>query len=114
MPGAMPPRVTIMPNYAELCYYADYAAPMQLCRFIMLASSGMPNKDNGRWEDLDTSVATTIGMANGTSAKIYRRSAWRRERVRRPAGPYVYLGEYVHIFLLLLIKKCNGHISPAV
>ena len=28
-------------------------------------------KDNGRWEDLDTSVATTIGMANGTSAKIY-------------------------------------------
>jgi hypothetical protein len=23
-------------------------------------------------------------------------SAWRRERVRRPAGPYVYLGEYVH------------------
>ena len=38
----MPPRVTIMPNYAELCYYADYAAPMQLCRFIMLASSGMP------------------------------------------------------------------------
>ena len=43
MPGAMPPRVTIMPNYAELCYYADYAAPMQLCRFIMLASSGMPN-----------------------------------------------------------------------
>ena len=44
MPSAMPPRVTIMPNYAELCYYADYAAPMQLCRFIMLASSGMPKQ----------------------------------------------------------------------
>eukprot|EP01047_Picozoa_sp_COSAG01_P116738 COSAG01_NODE_45408_length_409_cov_3.496774_1_plen_80_part_10 len=43
MPSVMPPRVTIMPNYAELCYYADYAAPMQLCRFIMLASRGMPN-----------------------------------------------------------------------
>jgi hypothetical protein len=42
MPGAMPPRVTIMPNYAELCYYADHAAPMQLCRFIMLASRGEP------------------------------------------------------------------------
>jgi hypothetical protein len=42
MPSVMPPRVTIMPNYAELCYYADYAAPMQLCRFIMLASRGMP------------------------------------------------------------------------
>jgi hypothetical protein len=29
-----------------------------------------------------------------------RRSAWRRERVRRPAGPYMYvcLGEYVHSF----------------
>jgi hypothetical protein len=36
MPSVMPPRVTIMPNYAELCYYADYATPMQLCRFIML------------------------------------------------------------------------------
>jgi hypothetical protein len=44
MPSVMPPRVTIMPNYAELCYYADYAAPMQLCRFIMLASRGMPNQ----------------------------------------------------------------------
>jgi hypothetical protein len=44
MPSVMPPRVTIMPNYAELCYYADYAAPMQLCRFIMLASRGMPKK----------------------------------------------------------------------
>jgi hypothetical protein len=45
MPSVMPPRVTIMPNYAELCYYADYAAPMQLCRFIMLASSGMPKSE---------------------------------------------------------------------
>eukprot|EP01047_Picozoa_sp_COSAG01_P042946 COSAG01_NODE_3781_length_5700_cov_10.714872_6_plen_57_part_00 len=42
MPSVMPPPVTIMPNYAELCYYADYAAPMQLCRFIVLASRGMP------------------------------------------------------------------------
>ena len=48
MPSAMPPRVTIMPNYAELCYYADYAAPMQLCRFIMLASRGMPKRERGR------------------------------------------------------------------
>jgi hypothetical protein len=32
-----------MPNYAELRHYADYAAPMQLCRYIMLASRGMPN-----------------------------------------------------------------------
>eukprot|EP01049_Picozoa_sp_SAG25_P004399 SAG25_NODE_275_length_10545_cov_4.715968_9_plen_98_part_00 len=44
MPSVMPLRVTIVPNYAELCYYADYAAPMQLCRFIMLASRGMPNR----------------------------------------------------------------------
>jgi hypothetical protein len=55
MPGAMPPRVTIMPNYAELCYYAEYAAPMQLCRFIMLASRGMPNlRDENTLYDLYT------------------------------------------------------------
>jgi hypothetical protein len=47
MPSVMPPPVTIMPNYAELCYYADYAAPMQLCRFIMLASRGMPKLRQG-------------------------------------------------------------------
>jgi hypothetical protein len=46
-----------------------------------------------------------------------RRSAWRRERVRRPAGPYMYvcLGEYVHSFKKrnIYFKECNGHISPA-
>jgi hypothetical protein len=46
MPSVMPPSATIMPNYAELCYYADYATPMQLCRFIMLASRGMPNRSS--------------------------------------------------------------------
>jgi hypothetical protein len=34
-----------------------------------------------------------------------RRSAWWRERVRRPAGPYVYLGEYVHNNIYIYIKK---------
>jgi hypothetical protein len=31
------------------------------------------------------------------------------------AGPYVYLGEYVHnLKKKSVFKKCNGHISPAV
>jgi hypothetical protein len=35
------------------------------------AASPKMAKDSGRWKDLDTTVTSTIGMANGTSAKIY-------------------------------------------
>jgi hypothetical protein len=72
MPSVMPPRVTIMPNYAELCYYADYAAPMQLCRFIMLASRGMLNRSDTRRphkEHFPATLRTRISM-RGTRIKM--------------------------------------------